>query len=154
MSENTGPDAPQNDKPDTAGTDGAGNGENAPDAQPDTNTGVSTDGDVFPREYVESLRKESANYRDRAKQADDKAEALAKRLHTAIVEATGRLENPAELAFDAAHLDDPEALNAALEALLADKPYLAKRRVAGDAGQGDRGSPDTGVNLLGLLGGR
>lgn len=147
------PDAAQTNETTVADTNTAETVDNAPDAQLDGNTGEPTDGDMFPRAYVEGLRKESAGYRDRAKAAEDRADNLAKQLHTAMVEATGRLENPDELAFDPEHLADPGKLTAAIDALLEAKPYVAKRRVAGDAGQGNRGTPDTGVSLLALLNG-
>lgn len=102
---------------------------------------------TFPREYVEKLRKENAGYRERAGQAD----ALAARLHTTLVTATGRLADPTDLPFDAAHLDDPEALTEAIDALLARKPHLASRRVGGDIGQGAGGPATAGVDLAGLL---
>lgn len=127
--------------------------ETAPGAletRPDSSTDESA-GDSFPRAYVEDLRKESAGYREKAKQAEERADALAKRLHRELVAATGKLENPADLAFDAEHLDDANKLSAAIDALLAERPYFAKRKVAGDAGQGPRGDADVGVSLLGLL---
>ncbi len=43
--------------------------------------------ETFPREYVERLRREAAEHRTRAQRADD----LAGRLHTALVERSGRL---------------------------------------------------------------
>lgn len=124
--------------------------ESAPESQPDGNNDESTN-DTFPRSYVEDLRKESAGYRDRAKTAEDRADVLAKRLHRELVTATARLENPDDLPFDAGHLDDENKLSTALDALLSDRPYMAKRVVKGDAGQGPRGGAETGVSLLGLL---
>jgi hypothetical protein len=56
--------------------------------------------ETFSRTYVERLRRESAGYRERAQQADQRAQQL----HTALVEATGRLADPTDLEFDAAHL--------------------------------------------------
>ena len=146
---NTGPDGTETHANNATGGDTAGKPDDAPGAQPDGNTGDSPD--TFPRDYVEGLRKESAGYRDRAKTAEDNAEALSKRLHMELVKATGRLENAADLPYDAAHLDDLDGLGAALDALLTDRPYLAKRVVTGDAGQGPRGTADTGVSILGLL---
>lgn len=99
--------------------------------------------DTFPRSYVEDLRKESARYRERSS-------GLAKRLHTAIVAATGRLADPADLDFDETHLDDSEALEAAIESLIASKPHLASRRPRGDVGQGVRAA-ETAVSLGSLL---
>lgn len=115
---------------------------------------ASGDSDTFPREYVETLRKESAGYRDRAKTAEERADKLAKQLHTELVKGSNRLENPADLPFDADHLDDTDKLGKALDALLADRPYFAKRVVKGDAGQGARGGQPEPVSLLGLLQGK
>lgn len=102
--------------------------------------------ETFPRAYVEKLRKESAGYRERAQRSDD----LAQRLHTAMVTATGKLADARDLPFDESHLDDPEALNGAIQSLLTDKPHLASRRPRGDVGQGVTGVSDT-VDLAGLL---
>lgn len=88
--------------------------------------------ETFPRSYVEKLRKEAAGHRDRAKRADD----LAARLHTALVEATGRLADARDLPFDESHLDDPQALSEAIDKVLADKPHLATRKPFGNIGQG------------------
>lgn len=103
--------------------------------------------DTFPREVVEQLRRENGKYRQRAQRADD----LARRLHTELVRATGRLADPSDLEFDAEHLDDPDALAAAVDGLLEAKPHLASRRPVGDIGQGRRGSAGEPFSLLGLL---
>ena len=104
------------------------------------------DPETFPREYVVQLREEAAKHRTRAQDRD----ALAQRLHTALVAATGRLADPTDLAFDDAHLADDDALSAAIDDLLARKPHLASRRVVGDIGQGATGSDST-VDLAGML---
>ena len=88
--------------------------------------------ETFPRAYVEKLRKEAAGHRDRAKRADD----LAARLHTALVEGTGRLADARDLPYEESHLDDPVALSEAIDAVLADKPHLATRKPMGNIGQG------------------
>lgn len=105
------------------------------------------DGDTFPRAYVEKLRAQNARYRERAKTA----EGYAKRLHTEIVRSTGRLADPTDLEFDEDHLDDPDALAAALDDLLTRKPHLASRKPVGDIGQGARGSGNEQVGLLSIL---
>lgn len=105
------------------------------------------DGDTFPRSYVEKLRAESAKYRQRAQQADD----LAARLHTALVAATGRLADPEDLPFDESRLEDPAALTAALDDLLARKPHLASRKPRGDVGQGSMSGASDTVDLAGIL---
>jgi hypothetical protein len=111
----------------------------SPDSE---NTGEETGAekpDTFPREYVEKLRDENAKYRQRAQRSDE----LAQRLHEALVEATGSLQDPTDLAFDESHLDDPEALQQAIDELLAAKPHLAARRPRGDVGQGQTGTSNT-----------
>lgn len=106
-----------------------------------------TEPDTFPREVVEKLRQENGRYRQRAGQADE----LAKRLHTELVRATGRLADPTDLPFDPEHLDDPEKLTAAVDALLDAKPHLATRRPSGDIGQGQRGPASGSFSLLDTL---
>lgn len=93
---------------------------------------VLDDAETFPRSYVEKLRKEAAGHRDRAKRADD----FAARLHTALVDATGRLADARDLPFDESHLDSPEALQEAIQSLLAERPHLASRKPSGNIGQG------------------
>lgn len=107
---------------------------------------AEAEADTFSRDYVEKLRQENGKYRQRAQRADD----LAHRLHTALVTATGRLADPTDLEFSEDHLEDPEALEAAVEALLTSKPHLAARRPRGDVGQGATSSGAT-VDLAGLL---
>lgn len=105
------------------------------------------EGDTFPREYVEDLRKESAGYRTQLR-------TVQEQLHRALVEKSGALADPADLEFDAAHLDDPEALQAAIDAVIEAKPHLKARKFVGDVGQGGRTSAPAEVNLLGMLQGR
>ncbi|WP_417365047.1 hypothetical protein [Glutamicibacter arilaitensis] len=105
------------------------------------------DAETFPRSYVEKLRKEAAGHRDRAKRADD----LATRLHTALVEATGRLADARDLPFDESHLDDPQALSEAIDKVLADKPHLATRKPSGNIGQGVKSEGQATISLGGLL---
>lgn len=102
--------------------------------------------ETFTRTYVEKLRRESARYRERAQQAD----VLAERLHVALVAATGKLADATDLPFDESHLDDPEVLAEAIEALVEKKPHLASRRPTGEIGQGSVPLGST-VNLAGLL---
>ena len=129
---------------DTAET--ADQGHEAETEAVDPDTATEEDAETFPREYVAKLRDENARYRTRAQRADD----LATRLHTALVAATGRLADPSDLTFDEGHLDDAEALTAAIDDLLARKPHLASRRPAGDVGQGASRSGEP-VDLAGIL---
>jgi hypothetical protein len=102
--------------------------------------------ETFPRSYVEELRRENARYRQRARSAD----TYAKRLHAELVRATGKLADPTDLEFTEEHLDDPAALSAAVDDLLARKPHLASRRPIGEIGQGASPSATT-VDLAALL---
>lgn len=121
------------------------------DDQTDDQTGEQTDeqGDeqsnpeTFSRGYVEGLRAENAKHRVRAND-------LAARLHTELVRGTGKLADPTDLPFDAAHLESPEALLAAIEELLSAKPHFGSRRVSGSVGQGVKGDSGGG-SLLGQL---
>lgn len=129
-----------NEQPD--GTEDTG-GEDDTDQADDE---PADDAETFSRTYVERLRRENQRYRERAGEAD----ALAQRLHTALVAATGKLADPTDLEFDAAHLTDEDALTAAIEELLAAKPHLRSRRPFGDIGQGATRSDET-VDLASIL---
>jgi hypothetical protein len=121
--------------------------ENVEDSPPDdSDVPADEDAETFPREYVEELRRENGKYRQRAQAADD----LANRLHGALVAATGRLQDPTDLAYDAAHLDDATALDSAIDVLLTAKPHLASRKVFGNIGQGPSVPADS-LSLSGLL---
>jgi hypothetical protein len=96
---------------------------------------VETEPETFDREYVQKLRTENAKYRTRAQQTDD----LGRRLHAELVKATGRLADPADLAYDEEHLSDPEKLTQAIDSLLEAKPHFKSRKPVGDIGQGNRG---------------
>lgn len=113
----------------------------------DTADAAPEDGDVFPREVVEDLRRENGRYRQRAQKAD----TYAQRLHIELVRATGRLADPTDLPFDEAHLDDGGSLSTAIDELLTRKPHLATRRPTGDVGQGTRGSSSEPFSLLQML---
>lgn len=139
---------------DDAATEDAATDESAADAEDtatedaaDTGDEQLDDTETFPRSVVEKLRQENGRYRQRAQQAD----ALAQRLHVELVRATGRLADPTDLPFDAGHLDDAEAMTAAIDELLDAKPHLATRRPSGDIGQGNRGGASEPFSLLGML---
>lgn len=125
--------------------------EETPTVEPEVaeeQTEDDTEPDTFPREYVEKLRKESAGYRDRAKDRDD----LAAALWAARVEATGRLQDTTDLPMpEDADPMDAEAVMRAVDELLARKPHLAARKVTGDVGQGSRGNDSGAVDLAGIL---
>ena len=138
-------DGPENNENDISNTASAEVTTDVPETTPDGNNAESAE------DTIRKLRKENAERRTKAKAAEERADALAKRLHTALISATGKLADPDALAFDAEHLDDAEKLTAAIDALIEAKPYLKARKVIGDAGQGPRGGSDAGVNLLAML---
>jgi hypothetical protein len=148
MDENTAGTTPVDDTEDAIG-EVPNTDESAISDEPDAvdQPEPDDDADTFPRSYVERLRRESASYRERAQRGD----TFAHRLHTELVRATGRLADPTDLAFDEAHLDDPDTLSAAVDDLLARKPHLATRRPAGDIGQGAMSGATANVDLAALL---
>lgn len=112
------------------------------------NAGGKSQPDTFPRDYVEKLRRESAGYRERAKRVDE----LERRLHAALVKADGRLADPADLEFNVEHLDDADALEAAITDLVDRKPGLRARKYGGDVGAGKRGTANVKqVDLIELM---
>lgn len=132
-------------------TGSAGAAPGAPETPTDAIADESADGDTFDRAYVEKLRKESAGYRDKAKTAETNADELSNRLHAALVAANGRLADPADLPYNAEHLDSPEALNAAIDSLLEAKPHFKSRIPRGDVGQGVKDSGSAPVDLGAML---
>lgn len=109
--------------------------------------------ETFPKSYVEKLRAENAEYRTKAKRAED----LACRLLAATVrQATaGILADPTDLPasddlYDEDGYPDPERIIDAARALVARKPHLADRRPVGSVEQGPRGEARD-VNLADIL---
>ena len=103
--------------------------------------------ETFSREYVTSLREESAANRVKAKRADD----LAAALFAERVRALGKVADPRDVPYDPDVLDDPAALAAHVDALLAERPHLAKRKSPGSIGQGVTSDAPTEMGLHGLL---
>lgn len=88
-----------------------------------------TEPETFSADYVKSLREEAAAHRVKAKRTD---EANA-RLVQALAQADGRLIESSELTFtddliDESGIVSSEKVRAAIDALIAAKPYLASRR--------------------------
>lgn len=114
-------EAPEN------GADGVSEGDPEDDAE------GTPEGDTFPRAYVEKLRKEAADARVKA----GRAEELAAALWEARVTSLGRLADPTDLPMpEGVDPMDPEAVDAAVDELLARKPHLASRVPRGDVGAG------------------
>lgn len=123
------------------------------------NDALETDeGDTFPREYVEQLRGKARNLRERAQAAEVRAETAEQNLDAALrelwthkVNATGKLADADDLAFDAELLADDEKLHAAIDELVERKPHLKARNVSGNVGQGLKGKQDEPFSLMATL---
>ena len=109
------------------------------------------DGDTFPRSYVKRLRERSAGYRARAKEAEARTAELERALFTERVRALDVLADPSDLPFDAALLEDPDALRSAADDLVARRPHYRRRGVATGTGSRDEAAAGSGVSLLGLM---
>lgn len=107
--------------------------------------------DTFTREYVTDLRRESAEHRTRAKDAEARAEQLAQTLWTERVGALGLLADPADLPYDPDTLDDPDAIRRQADELLARRPHLRTRRISARAGQGEGVAAADNVSLTGIM---
>ena len=127
--------------------------EDASPSSGDTSEDTSEDpGDMFPRSYVEQLRKESANYRKQAESSSAAAEQLRNDLHIALVELDGRLAVPSDLPpLEGENALDRNAIAAAIDQLLEARPRLAARALGGDIGQGARGARGKTVDLIELM---
>lgn len=82
---------------------------------------------------------------------EEEVTAVRTKLHTALVKIDGRLANPDDLPYSVEHLDNPEALDAAITALIESRPGLRARSVSGDIGQGTRGNNSGSVDLIELM---
>ncbi|MCW2625328.1 hypothetical protein [Mycobacterium sp.] len=147
-----------NDRNDTTDTEGQPDDnanepdDHGPNVTPDNEHDESgEDAETFPRSYVEKLRKENQSYRDRAKDAETRAEDLARQLFRLRVESTGKLADPDDLPYDAELLADDDKLNTAADELIAKRPHYAKRKVAGNVGAGVTGTREEPFSLLGRL---
>ena len=137
---------PAEDDTTPAGTEPAEPAEGDEDEDED-----SEDGDTFPRSYVKRLRERSAGYRARAKDAEARTAELERALFTERVRALDVLADPSDLPFDAALLEDPDALRAAADDLVARRPHYRRRGVATGTGSHEEAAAGTGVSLLGLM---
>lgn len=126
------------------------------DSQHDENSGdennvsreTSESEEPAERSEVGKLRRESANYRTRLRESEQRADALARELVAARIRESGRLADPTDLDPDPALLEDG-ALDAAIDELIERKPHL-KARSFGNVGQHEHSTAD-GVSLGSLL---
>lgn len=138
--------------PDVRSTDVSSDEDRVSDATPDvdtTDTSSEDEQETFPRKYVEELRTENGTYRNRAKDAEAKADELAQALWTERVRSLGVLADPADLPYDPEALDDLEQIKAQADELLEAKPHLRTRQITERVGQGERGAE--AISLVELL---
>lgn len=110
--------------------------------------------ETFPKAYVEQLRREAAEHRNKAKKTD----LLSQRLVTAIVAKIGTLHDATDLPFAESLLDDDgmldeQKINEAVRELAITKPHLVRIRPSGDVGQGSS-STQPSTTLLDVIQGR
>lgn len=126
-----------------------------PDEQPaegDADEDEDGDRDAFDRAYVKRLRARSAGYRTRANAAEGRVSELERALFTERVRALDVLADPADLPYDPDALEDPDALRAAVTDLVAKRPHLRRRGVAGgETGAREQHDSADPVSLLGLM---
>ena len=106
---------------------------------------------TFDREYVEQLRTKSANYRLKAKESAEQVDSLQRQLFAEKVARLDRVVDPKEVPYDAELLADDSHLEAAIDKLLEDKPFLKKRKAAGNIGQHTASGGAPAFSLLNAL---
>lgn len=143
--EQSGDDKQSEESSAPVGNDAAGE-----NGQSDTTGTGETEPKTFDQAYVDKLRKESGDYRVKAKDLGDRAAALAAEVHEYRVKSLGLLADPSDLPYSP-ELDSIEAVESAVNALIQAKPHLRARRAGGDVGQAHEGSSSTDFSLLGML---
>lgn len=140
-----------------AGGDPTSGNEDDPDGEVLEPTDPPEDDDETPdpdesdgTPLVARLRKESAQYRRKLRDAETAREELAQALWVERVTALGTLADPTDLPFDPEALDDPDRLRELADELVTAKPHLRSRRVRQRVGQGEGAGPD-GFSLAGML---
>lgn len=123
-------------------------------ADPEEESAPDESADMFPRVYVEKLRRQSAVYRTEGQQAQRDVVLLREALQAAALRegCSGILREPVAWTEDFIGEDglpSVERVREAAETLATEKPHLA--RVRGDAGQGFRGVESDSVNLAEVL---
>lgn len=107
---------------------------------------------TFSADYVKQLRDEAAAHRVKAKRLDE----ANRRTVAGIAELDGRLINPDEITLTDDMLDDngivdKSRVQAAIHALLQEKPYLGKRTPTTTLPQGVRQDVEQPVSLFQLV---
>ena len=126
--------------------------EQVPETEPETPTEATTEPETYSADYVKELRAEAAERRVKAKRVDEANE----RLVSAYARHDGRLVDASELSYDDSMLDDdglidPDKVSAAIDELLAAKPYLASARPQQPIAQGVREDVPDQPGLFSLL---
>lgn len=88
---------------------------------------------------------------DELAQVRAQVDNLGRQLFRARVEQTGLLIDPEDMPYDAALVDDPDALSAAVNDLVEHKPHLRTVATGGDLPAFGGGADPSAVSLTGLL---
>jgi hypothetical protein len=99
--------------------------------------------------YLNRIRRQAASARARARDAETRADTLARELWTARVAALGLLADPTDLPYDPELLADADAIADAVAELLAAKPHLRRRQIP--AGLAQASPADTPTLSLGEI---
>ena len=110
------------------------------------------DDDTFPRSYVQRLRRRSNGYRLQLRERESDVDRLQRQLFAERLQRLDLVVDHDAVPYDPALLDDDDALQEHIEGLLADKPYLRKRKVSGNIGQhSSNGVGGSSVSLMDKL---
>src|SRR5690625_2805680 len=108
--------------------------------------------DTFPRSYVQRLRERSNGYRLQLRERESEVDKLQRQLFAERLQRLDLVVDHDAVPYDPALLDDDDALQEHIEGLLADKPYLRKRKVSGNIGQhSSNGVGGSSVSLMDKL---
>lgn len=88
---------------------------------------------------------------DELTEARAKVDDYSRQLFRARVERTGLLIDPEDMPYDAALVDDPDALSEAVTELVERKPHLRVVSTSGDLPAFGAGADASNVSLTGLL---
>jgi hypothetical protein len=114
--------------------------------------GEESEPETFSADYVKALREEAASHRVKAKKITDANERLVR----TMIEMDGRLINPDDLPVSDEMLDedgiaDSRKVQEAIQSLLDDRPYLARRTPRAPLPQGVRQDVEQTPSLFSLV---
>src|SRR5690625_542652 len=115
-------------------------------------TSVNMTSATKPRSHGKRLRERSNGDRLQLRERESEVETLQRQLFAERLQRLDLVIDHDAVPFNAALLDDDDALEEHIEGLLADKPYLRKRKVSGNIGQhSSNGVGGSSVSLMDKL---